>query len=155
MRRLTSCLKKKKNPEIHGKVEKKHTLLPPETPLTPPTPPYLHHHTHTTLHPLNQFDQRDPPALTSPPAGNLPACRCERSPFSRPPSERISLSLPLRLWRYDQRGRNPTDNSRTLLIPSPPWLLLLCNICLSLGGFGEGGVGGMQIVWNTFQNIND
>lgn len=112
------------------------------TPLTPPTPPYLHHHTHTTLQPLNQFDQRDPPALTAPPAGNLPACRCARSPFSRPPSERISLSLPLRLWRYDQRGRNPTDNSRTLLIPSPPWLLLLCNICLSLGGFGEGGGGG-------------
>lgn len=35
-----------------------------------------------------------------------------------------------------------TDNGRTLLIPPPPRLLLLCNICLSLGGFGRGEGGG-------------
>lgn len=107
----------------------------------------------------NHFDQHTaiPPTLTSPAADNLPACRCVRSPFSRPRSELISLSGPHRPRRHDRRNRNTTDNSRTLLIPSPARLLLLCNICLSLGGFagGEEGEQGMQIVWNTFQNIND
>lgn len=72
----------------------------------------------------------------SPPAGALPACRHARSTFSCPPSEHISLGVPPRPWPHDRRGHNPTDNSRTLLIPSPPWLLLLCNICFSLGGGG-------------------
>lgn len=76
-----------------------------------------------------------------------------RSPFSRPPSELIGLGAPHRPRRHGQRNRSTTDNSRTLLIPSPRRLLLPCNICLSLGGFGRKG-GCMQIMGNTFQNIN-
>lgn len=58
-----------------------------------------------------------------------------------PPSELIGLGAPHGPRRQGQRNHSTTDNSRTLLIPSPPRLLLLCNICLSLGGFGRKGGG--------------
>lgn len=69
-----------------------------------------------------------------------------RSPFSCPPSELICLGAAHRPRRHGQRNRSTTDNNRTLLIPSPRRLLLLCNICLSLAGFGRKG-GGVCKLW--------
>lgn len=110
---------------------------PSDTPLISP---------HPTLNQLNHLDQHRGIC----PHWHLPLqVICPPSAVHIPPflalhqSESASAFLP-------GHGHNPTDNSGTLLNPLPPWLLFLCNICLSLGRFRKKGIGGMQIAWIPF-----